>query len=513
MKPDQTPDDAMLAVPTAAKRGGARGRYILLGGVAGACLLGAGLGFWARPAMSERQAAAAVAAATAPTRALAGRTLQIVVGDRATAPTAPIDVLRASAPRPTPIAPPMHRSEAPPPAPLPRGLLRIRDVISPAEPQPAPAERKPLIPPEFARLIAAALTPHKPIPAEPAEAAPVQVAKAATAPKAAARAKRAAELARAAAAHKSEFAQAALAKAQAQKAEQAKAAAHRLELARAAKAARQQQLQLAAKAGAEKRSQLQLAAAKAAKQEQLRLASAKAARQQQIRLAAAAKAEKQEQLRLAAAKAQKQQLLQLAKAEARGRAEALAEARAQARAEARSEALAEAREDARKRMRLASLLRAVQHALPHQPQARAAPPVELTKADRKHARRARHEAQVEQAALRSRRPARVAEPSVPLPRPSGLMKASAPRCANRDPGEAVVCADASLGAADRQLARAYQGARAAGVSEAQLQRQQQRWLAARSAAAREAPWAVHDVYLARIAELNGQARDAHGDGY
>ena len=82
-----------------------------------------------------------------------------------------------------------------------------------------------------------------------------------------------------------------------------------------------------------------------------------------------------------------------------------------------------------------------------------------------------------------------------------------PHCARSDPGEAAVCADPSLGAADRQLSRAYQGARAAGVPDAQLRSQQQRWLAARSAAAREAPWAVHDVYLARIAELNGQARE------
>jgi uncharacterized protein len=93
------------------------------------------------------------------------------------------------------------------------------------------------------------------------------------------------------------------------------------------------------------------------------------------------------------------------------------------------------------------------------------------------------------------------------------MKVSTPRCASRDPGQALVCADPSLGAAERQLSRAYQDARNAGVPDVQLQRQQQRWLAARSAAAREAPWAVHDVYLARIAELNGQARDAHGDGY
>ncbi len=42
--------------------------------------------------------------------------------------------------------------------------------------------------------------------------------------------------------------------------------------------------------------------------------------------------------------------------------------------------------------------------------------------------------------------------------------------------------------------------------------QQQRWLAARTAAAREAPWAVQDVYQARIAELEDQTRGAAG-GY
>ena len=93
------------------------------------------------------------------------------------------------------------------------------------------------------------------------------------------------------------------------------------------------------------------------------------------------------------------------------------------------------------------------------------------------------------------------------------MKVSTPRCASRGAGAALVCTDPSLGAAERQLTRAYQSARAAGVPDAQLQREQQRWLAARSAAAREAPWAVHDVYLARIAELNGLAREAHGGGY
>lgn len=187
---------------------------------------------------------------------------------------------------------------------------------------------------------------------------------------------------------------------------------------------------------------------------------------------------------------------------------------------AKAVALAEAHDDQRKRLRLASFVHAVQKALPHTAKPHRAP-AEVAKLDRKHPHKAtRHEARIEQAALKTRkaaprivRPAyRVhAAPVAPPPRPSGLMKVSAPHCVNRDPGEALVCADPSLGAADRQLARAYQSARAAGVPDAQLRQQQQRWLSARSSAAREAPWAVHDVYLARIAELNGQAHDAHDE--
>ena len=82
------------------------------------------------------------------------------------------------------------------------------------------------------------------------------------------------------------------------------------------------------------------------------------------------------------------------------------------------------------------------------------------------------------------------------------------RCASDDPGAALACADPSLGAAERQLTRAYRAAEAAGVPAATLRRQQQRWLAARAAAARDAPWAVHDVYVARIAELQDQTRQA-----
>lgn len=86
--------------------------------------------------------------------------------------------------------------------------------------------------------------------------------------------------------------------------------------------------------------------------------------------------------------------------------------------------------------------------------------------------------------------------------------ARAEPCISPDPGEAIVCADSRLGARDRQLQEAYRTAEAAGVPATALRRQQSRWLAARAAAAREAPWAVEDVYVARISELKDQTRDA-----
>jgi hypothetical protein len=257
-------------------------------------------------------------------------------------------------------------------------------------------------------------------------------------------------------------------------------------------------------------------APKAGKIELAHAAAAKAAAHR-IEVARTERAERLEELQLArAAKAERLENLKLAKAEARGRAEA--------RAEAKAEVLAQARDDARKRQRLASLMHAIQRALPHQARPHQAAPVELARLDRRPAHKSRQairrEARVEQASLKSRRASRAAEPpahSRPvLPPPqhaSGLMKVSTSRCASRDAGAALACANPSLGAAERQLTRAYQSARAAGVPDAQLQREQQRWLAARSAATREAPWAVHDVYLARIAELNGLAREAHGGGY
>jgi hypothetical protein len=208
--------------------------------------------------------------------------------------------------------------------------------------------------------------------------------------------------------------------------------------------------------------------------------------------------------RTRAAKAARQEQIRLAQAEARGRAVARAEVRAEALAQARTAA-------ARARVQLAKLARTPARAAPAKarPHAR---PVELARFERKP--RPRREPPVQHVA--TRKAPRKAEPAyrhppaamAPQRSPEGLMKVSAPRC-----GAAHPCVDPAVGAAERQLARAYQGARAAGVPDAQLQRQQQRWLAARSAAAREAPWAVRDVYLARIAELNGLAHDARPDGY
>jgi hypothetical protein len=73
--------------------------------------------------------------------------------------------------------------------------------------------------------------------------------------------------------------------------------------------------------------------------------------------------------------------------------------------------------------------------------------------------------------------------------------------------------DTAIRDADRRLTRAYSSARAAGVPDWQLRKQQARWEAARASAAREAPWAVHDVYLARIAELHDLTKDAQASGY
>jgi colicin import membrane protein len=454
------PDEFSVFMPSHARRPGLGARQILFIGVAGACVLGVGLGLWAKPAMSERQAMAAKPA-DAPKAAPPppARQLEIVVDDRPAPLGKPIDVLPSrGAPPSAPLVPqppiPQNRAlpwpDAAPTAP-PEGLIKTR-VVAPEPPRapraaPPAAERPKADRPRLAPLVVAALVPPKPAP--PKAVPQKTVATKAVAPKAIVKSQ--------------PLAPVRLAK------DQPDPKAHRLELARATTArAEAHRLELAETANAAKTARA-------------------AARHQQI---------------------------ELARAEARGRAEARAEAKAQA--------LAYARDDARKRARLVALAHAVQRLLPHQ--ARTAPSeqarVEQARVERPHARKARHEPQVERASLKTRRAQRFAEPPprahapvVPPAHASGLMKVSAPRCASRDAGQAIVCADPALGAAERQLNRAYQDARAAGVPDAQLQHQQQRWLAARSAAAREAPWAVHDVYIARIAELNGQAREAHGPGY
>ena len=105
----------------------------------------------------------------------------------------------------------------------------------------------------------------------------------------------------------------------------------------------------------------------------------------------------------------------------------------------------------------------------------------------------------EKVAIKAKPPAKAAPPKAIRPaRGAGplRMAKAAPR------------PDPTISDADRQMNRAYSSARAAGVPDWQLRRQQQRWEQARAAAAREAPWAVHDVYLARIAELHDLTRDA-----
>jgi uncharacterized protein len=61
---------------------------------------------------------------------------------------------------------------------------------------------------------------------------------------------------------------------------------------------------------------------------------------------------------------------------------------------------------------------------------------------------------------------------------------------------------------EQQLQQAYRNAEAAGVSTAELRRRQERWALLRAATARDAPWAVEDVYEARISELNDLRRGA-----
>jgi hypothetical protein len=483
MTPDETPPKeasrGRLDDFDALHRPRRRGRHILFAGVAGACVLGAGLGLWARPGLNERQIAVVAREPEEPALAPGERQLKIVVDDHPAPLGAPIQVLptagkpaaeplRLAMAQPAPLAPPIAATPvASAPASPRQDAMRVQAATSPAPPATPP---RPLIKPVMAKLAPLVLAALAEARREEARltAPKVEVAKAAPP---------APPVHRTPPSHRAPE----------------PAAPTRM-------ASSERQVELAEAAAAR--------AATAQKAQAHRLELAKAARAEKLRLAQAEKLEATRQARADKVRADKAEAIRLAKAEAKGRAEA--------RADARAEALAEAKEEAQKQIRLASLVRTIRRALPHE--TRPPAPARTARLDHKHAKPPRHEPTVQQTSLKGHKASHIAQPpsrSRPpiLALPPALMKVSTPRCASRDPGEALVCADPSLGAADRQLARAYQGARAAGVPDAQLQRQQQRWLAARAAAAREAPWAVRDVYLARIAELNGLAHDAHGDGY
>lgn len=177
---------------------------------------------------------------------------------------------------------------------------------------------------------------------------------------------------------------------------------------------------------------------------------------------------------------------------------------------AKAEAAAKKKPDPKteKAPRLAALVKAVKTA-PKKLKARAEL-AEAKAAPRKSdGKPAAKKLPVEKASAKAAKPTKPAKPKRPMVSGEGPRRVAANEaCALSDPGEALVCADSRLGARDRQLQRAFRDAEAAGVPASALRRQQARWLQARAAAAREAPWAVEDVYEARIAELNDLTRDA-----
>jgi uncharacterized protein YecT (DUF1311 family) len=113
---------------------------------------------------------------------------------------------------------------------------------------------------------------------------------------------------------------------------------------------------------------------------------------------------------------------------------------------------------------------------------------------------------VQLAALRAE-PLKVSAP-VPKALPPAPARPATRACDADSRAEALLCADPKLAAADRRLGAAYRRAIQAGAPPDRLRRQQGRWLAAREAAAEEAPWAVGQVYEARISELEDEAARA-----
>ena len=179
MTPDATPpEDALQAMPPQAlpsqalpsqagppgadfiaprpppRRGG---RGILFAGVAGACVLGAGLGLWARPEMSERRLALTPPPAPAPAAAPGPRGLQVVVDDHPPPVGAPMqtlpasDLAKAAAPAANLMALPTFRPAVRPIAPPPPLQTASNDT-------PAP---RPFASPKLAAMITAAMAAPK----------------------------------------------------------------------------------------------------------------------------------------------------------------------------------------------------------------------------------------------------------------------------------------------------------------------------------------------------------------
>jgi colicin import membrane protein len=254
------------------------------------------------------------------------------------------------------------------------------------------------------------------------------------------------------------------------------------------------------------------ARAQAEKQQQAKLARLE--RQQDLaQQAAAAKAERRRDLARQAAADKAEHRRELAEQAAEAKAEQLAALKLRhERARAHAAELARAAAEAKARRSLTLLAHALDRLSPHR--GRPMQPQRAEAAPAGHHRKSIHETRLARSAAKPR-PARIQPPATPLVAkgagPIRVANTIPARCASADPGEVLACSNPSLTAAERRLARAYRDAEAAGVPASTLALQQQRWKQARAAAAREAPWAVREVYQARIAELQDLVRDAKGE--
>lgn len=402
-------------------------KFLMLGGVAGACALGVAAGMWARPVDAERPGFVAMRPEPAPPAPT--RQLQIIVDDGPAPIGDPLevlsqDLLRQAEPRfvlPTPA----------PAAQPPTGLMRVTataPVEANALPAPAPAPvaiAKPVVT-KAAPAPVVALVPRKVAKTEPAKAASHIKAAKVEKPKA----------------------KVVLARA---KIETSPKPGNRAEVAKAKMKAKVQ-------------------VAKSEPKPKLAEKTAKVSRLAKLETEKAAKRVKAAEAKGAKALAQK----------ARAAETRLADARAEKSRRAEAAKVAKAAEQRR-------LVAAGKAASARRAQ------IKLAKAQEERTRAA--------GLLAAKAKAAKAQSA------AGLRMASAPRCASADP---LVCGASTT--ADRRMTAAYRQAEAAGVPAGELRRQHERWLSARAAAAREAPWAVPDVYQERIAELRDQARYAQG-GY